>query len=72
MFQIISYDGIKDKLFGCSEKELLEKIVVVKLNGGLGTSMGCAGAKSLIPIRNQLTFLDIAIKQIEVRCIYMF
>jgi len=40
--------------------------VVVKLNGGLGTSMGCKGPKSLIGVRNENTFLDLTVQQIEV------
>jgi len=39
--------------------------VVVKLNGGLGTSMGCKGPKSTIVVRNDLTFLDLTVQQIE-------
>lgn len=46
---------------------LLSKLVVVKLNGGLGTSMGCKGPKSLISVRNENTFLDLTVLQIEVR-----
>ncbi|VDM32625.1 unnamed protein product [Hydatigera taeniaeformis] len=46
-------------------KEQLNKLVVIKLNGGLGTSMGCTGPKSLISVRNELTFLDLTIQQIE-------
>lgn len=46
---------------------MLQKLVVVKLNGGLGTSMGCHGPKSVIPVRNDLTFLDLTVQQIEVR-----
>jgi hypothetical protein len=49
-------------------KELLDKLVVLKLNGGLGTSMGCKGPKSTISVRNELTFLDLTVQQIEVRC----
>lgn len=45
---------------------VLDKLVVLKLNGGLGTSMGCTGPKSLICVRNDLTFLDLTIQQIEV------
>ena len=45
--------------------DLLKRLVVVKLNGGLGTSMGCKGPKSTIPIRDDLTFLDLAVQQIE-------
>ena len=52
-----SYEEIKDKL---------SKLVVVKLNGGLGTSMGCRGPKSVIPVRSDLTFLDLTVQQIEV------
>ncbi|XP_071537774.1 UTP--glucose-1-phosphate uridylyltransferase-like [Panulirus ornatus] len=46
-------------------KNLLDKLVVVKLNGGLGTSMGCQGPKSIIPVRSDLTFLDLTVQQIE-------
>ena len=41
--------------------------MVLKLNGGLGTSMGCEGPKSLIYVRNDKTFLDLTVQQIEVR-----
>lgn len=47
-------------------REMLNKLVVVKLNGGLGTSMGCHGPKSVIPVRSDLTFLDLTVQQIEV------
>lgn len=50
-----------------SIKTLLNQLVVVKLNGGLGTSMGCKGPKSIISVRNDLTFLDLTVQQIEVR-----
>lgn len=46
-------------------REMLNKLVVVKLNGGLGTSMGCVGPKSVIPVRSDLTFLDLTVQQIE-------
>jgi|UniRef100_A0AC35G9D5 UTP--glucose-1-phosphate uridylyltransferase len=45
--------------------KLLDKLVVVKLNGGLGTSMGCKGPKSVISVRNDLTFLDLTMQQIQ-------
>ncbi|XP_049405596.1 UTP--glucose-1-phosphate uridylyltransferase-like [Solanum stenotomum] len=59
-----------DKLAPLSEdpaetKKLLDKLVVLKLNGGLGTTMGCTGPKSVIEVRNGLTFLDLIVKQIE-------
>jgi UTP--glucose-1-phosphate uridylyltransferase len=38
--------------------------VVIKLNGGLGTSMGLEAAKSLLEVRNGLSFLDIIARQV--------
>ncbi|KAJ6813017.1 UTP--glucose-1-phosphate uridylyltransferase [Iris pallida] len=46
-------------------KKLLDKLVVLKLNGGLGTTMGCTGPKSVIEVRNGFTFLDLIVVQIE-------
>lgn len=46
-------------------KKLLDKLVVLKLNGGLGTTMGCTGPKSVIEVRDGLTFLDLIVIQIE-------
>lgn len=46
-------------------RSLLNKLVVVKLNGGLGTRMKCDSPKSLLPVRNDLTFLDLTVQQIE-------
>lgn len=43
----------------------LAKTVIIKLNGGLGTSMGLRGPKSLLPVRDGLTFLDIAARQAD-------
>ena len=43
---------------------LLQQLVVVKLNGGLGTSMGLEGAKALLPVRSGATFLDFIARQI--------
>lgn len=53
-------------------KTLLSKLIVIKLNGGLGTSMGCHGPKSVIAVRNGLTFLDLTVQQIEVKNIYIY
>lgn len=47
------------------DRSLLSKLVVIKLNGGLGTSMGLDKAKSLIPIKGNLSFLSVMAKQIE-------
>src|SRR6188472_4129305 len=43
----------------------LEKTVIIKLNGGLGTSMGMDKAKSLLPVRKDKTFLDIIVDQVR-------
>ncbi|KNC83634.1 UTP-glucose-1-phosphate uridylyltransferase [Sphaeroforma arctica JP610] len=45
--------------------DLLDKLVVVKLNGGLGTTMGCTGPKSVIEVRDDMTFLDLTVRQVE-------
>jgi UTP--glucose-1-phosphate uridylyltransferase len=42
----------------------LAATVVVKLNGGLGTSMGLDRAKSLLEVRDGLTFLDVIARQV--------
>jgi UTP--glucose-1-phosphate uridylyltransferase len=42
----------------------LESAVVLKLNGGLGTSMGMTRAKSLIDAKDGLTFLDVIARQV--------
>ena len=41
----------------------MKQAVVIKLNGGLGTSMGLEQAKSLIPVKNGLRFIDIIAQQ---------
>jgi len=61
---ITPYTGLQQP----AEEEMrgmLDKLAVIKLNGGLGTSMGCKGPKSVIPVRNDLTFLDLTVQQIE-------
>lgn len=47
--------------------ELLDKLVILKLNGGLGTTLGCKGPKSAIEVRQDLSFLDLTVRQVEVR-----
>lgn len=46
-------------------KDMLNKLVIIKLNGGLGTSMGCTGPKSVIRVRNDTTFLDLTVQRVE-------
>jgi len=41
----------------------LDRVAIVKLNGGLGTSMGMTRAKSLVEARDGLSFLDVIARQ---------
>jgi UTP--glucose-1-phosphate uridylyltransferase len=43
----------------------LDAAVVLKLNGGLGTSMGMTRAKSLIEAKDGKSFLDIIVRQVK-------
>ncbi|EAP97168.1 UTP--glucose-1-phosphate uridylyltransferase [Janibacter sp. HTCC2649] len=45
-------------------REALATTVVLKLNGGLGTSMGISGPKSALSVRDGLSFLDIIARQV--------
>ena len=45
--------------------DALDHTVIIKLNGGLGTSMGLDRAKSLLPVRNGKSFLDIIVGQVR-------
>ncbi|EUB60986.1 UTP--glucose-1-phosphate uridylyltransferase [Echinococcus granulosus] len=45
--------------------DALSHLVVIKLGGGLGTSMDCCGPKSLIPVKEERTFLDLTLQQLE-------
>jgi len=45
-------------------REALAGTVVIKLNGGLGTSMGMDRAKTLLEVRDGLTFLDVIARQV--------
>ena len=44
-------------------REAIGRTVIIKLNGGLGTSMGLTGPKSLLVVKDGLTFLDIIAHQ---------
>jgi UTP--glucose-1-phosphate uridylyltransferase len=46
------------------QRAALAKTVIIKLNGGLGTSMGMERAKSLLPVREGRTFLDLIAAQV--------
>lgn len=47
-----------------ADAALVSQTVVIKLNGGLGTSMGLQGPKSLLEVRKGLNFLDLMVRQV--------
>ena len=48
-------------------QRFLPKTIVLKLNGGLGTSMGMNRAKSLLTVKDEWSFLDIIARQTQLR-----
>src|SRR5262245_10477004 len=50
--------------YAATGRAVLDRTVVLKLNGGLGTGMGMQGPKSLLPAKNNLSFLDIIVQQV--------
>ncbi len=49
---------------GSEGRDALERTLVIRLNGGLGTSMGMTAAKSLLEVKDGLTFLDVIARQV--------
>ncbi|UEJ83056.1 UTP--glucose-1-phosphate uridylyltransferase [Brachybacterium halotolerans subsp. kimchii] len=45
-------------------KEAFDRLAIINLNGGLGTSMGMDRAKSLLPVRDGRSFLQIIVEQV--------
>ncbi|MDO4900249.1 UTP--glucose-1-phosphate uridylyltransferase [Actinomyces sp.] len=60
--QIDSIDGVE--VDEAAARDALSRTVLIKLNGGLGTSMGMDRAKSLLPVRDGKTFLDLLVDQV--------
>jgi len=56
-------DASHIKQYAEAGKQALKHAVMIKLNGGLGTSMGLTGAKSLLEVKNSATFLEIMLQQ---------
>jgi UTP--glucose-1-phosphate uridylyltransferase len=55
--------SIDDEPVPDAPSDFAAQTVVLKLNGGLGTGMGLEKAKSLLKVRDELTFLDIIARQ---------
>ena len=50
---LVDYHQVTD----LASSKYLKSTLVIKLNGGLGTSMGLSKAKSLLPVKGNLNFL---------------
>lgn len=57
--------------FGAVGRELMPQVIHIVLNGGLGTSMGLLGPKSLLKVKNGMSFLEIALCRAEQQGINM-
>ena len=55
-------DALSDDLEALGQANL-HRSVIIKLNGGLGTSMGLQTAKSLLPVKNGQSFLELIVHQ---------
>ena len=69
--QSVTSDHIEDadriQKYAEAGRRASSSAVMIKLNGGLGTSMGLTRAKSLLKVKNEKTFLEIILKQAEKR-----
>lgn len=54
-----------DEQYTQAGRAALQRTLLLKLNGGLGTSMGMQGPKSLLEAKAGLSFLEIIIHQVE-------
>jgi UTP--glucose-1-phosphate uridylyltransferase len=61
---IVRYADLDDAALGERGEKLLGTLAVIRLNGGLGTTMKLEQAKSLISVREGLSFLDVTARQI--------
>lgn len=62
--QVADWQAIADSTAPAG-RDLVSQCVCIKLNGGLGTSMGLQKAKSLLKVKGEDTFLDLIVKQVK-------
>ena len=62
---VVPYAKLKRPASEAGATSNWNKLAVLKLNGGLGTTMGCVGPKSAIEVRDGMSFLDLTVRQIE-------
>jgi UTP--glucose-1-phosphate uridylyltransferase len=60
--EMFPYDQLPEP---ANPSALLNELVLLKLNGGLGTTMGCTFPKSLIVCQNGQRFFDIVVDQLK-------
>ena len=60
--QVPDMEQLKD--YSQAGHTAMKRAVVIKLNGGLGTGMGMEKAKSLLEVKNGLSFLDSIARQV--------
>ncbi|KAK2075582.1 hypothetical protein QBZ16_001690 [Prototheca wickerhamii] len=58
-------ESLKSSASEAELQSLLSKTAMLKLNGGLGTSMGLEKAKSLLVVKDGKTFLDLIAEQVK-------
>lgn len=59
---IPTLDSLKE--YAAKGHTLLNQCAIIKLNGGLGTSMGLSGPKSFLPVKGEKRFIDIVVDQV--------
>jgi len=59
---ILEYSGLQSTSTNEEIRSMLDRLVVIKLNGALATPVGYRGPTSAIPVRNDLTSLDLTVQ----------
>jgi UTP--glucose-1-phosphate uridylyltransferase len=63
--KVLPYASLSEPQDAGEIQAMLGKLAVIKLNGGLGTTMGCVGPKSAIEVRDGMSFLDLTVRQMQ-------
>jgi UTP--glucose-1-phosphate uridylyltransferase len=63
--EIAEYQDLDE--FSEKGRQVFHQSVMIRLNGGLGTSMGLSGPKSSVEVKDGRTFLELIVRQAEQR-----
>jgi UTP--glucose-1-phosphate uridylyltransferase len=63
LLDVASLDSVE--VSDADARAALQQTVIIKLNGGLGTSMGLDRAKTLLTVRDGANFLDLIVAQVR-------